>query len=130
MMIAHDESSLKPPEEEQDENHYQDRPQDTAGSITPALAMWPSGEGSHQQNNDNDENNQSHFQLLSPRSQRAAPIWLKGCSGPSAPGGLLPRGYLAGGGGTFPGPIPPPGPGPIPLPGPEPIPSPMPLPML
>ena len=62
----YDESSLYPPEEEQDKNDYQDRPQDTAGGITPVLAMWPPGEGPHEQNNDNNENNQSHFHLLLP----------------------------------------------------------------
>ena len=45
--------SLKLPKKEQDENNYQDRSQDTAGAIPPALAMWPGWEGSNQQNNDN-----------------------------------------------------------------------------
>ena len=85
MMIAHDESSLKSSEEEQDEKHYQDRPQDTAGGIAPALAMRPPGEGSNQQNNDNNEHNQSHFHFLLPHSRRAARVWLKGSFTSSAP---------------------------------------------
>jgi len=89
MMIAHDESSLKSSEEEKDENNYQDRPQDTAGAIPPVLAMWPPGEGSNQQNNDNNEHKQSHVHLLLPHSLGAARVWLKGGAGPSAPEGLL-----------------------------------------
>jgi len=40
--------SLKLPKEKQDENDYQDRPQNTAGTIAPALAMWPGREGPHE----------------------------------------------------------------------------------
>ena len=32
--------------------------------------MWPPGEGSNQQNNDNNEQNQSHFHLLLPQARR------------------------------------------------------------
>ena len=35
--------SLKTPKEEQDENNFQHRPKDTAGAITPTLAMRPGG---------------------------------------------------------------------------------------
>jgi hypothetical protein len=68
MMIAHDESSLKPPEEEQDENDYQDRPQDTAGGITPVLAMWPPGEcADENEDKDNNQNSAEHG---------ISPLWL------------------------------------------------------
>jgi hypothetical protein len=66
--------SLKLPKKEQDENNYQDRPQDTAGAIPPALAMWPGRESPYEQNNDNDEHNQSHFHLLLPHSRRATGV--------------------------------------------------------
>jgi len=36
---------LKTPKEEQDENHYQDRPDDTSGSIAPISAMGPARKG-------------------------------------------------------------------------------------
>jgi len=66
--------SLKLPKKEQDENNYQDRPQNTAGTIAPALAMWPGRESPYEQNNDYDENNQSHFRLLLPHSRRVTGV--------------------------------------------------------
>jgi hypothetical protein len=36
---------LKTPKEEQDENHYQDRPDDASGSIAPTPAMGPGRKG-------------------------------------------------------------------------------------
>ena len=36
---------LKTPKEEQDENYYQDRPQNTSRGIAPTLAMRPGREG-------------------------------------------------------------------------------------
>ena len=49
-------------------------PQNTARTITPILAMRPPGEGAHEQNNDNNEHNQSHFHLLRPEARCAALI--------------------------------------------------------
>ena len=65
---------LKPPKEEQDENDYQDRSQNTARTIAPTLAMRPRREGPHEQNNDNNQHNQSHVHLLLPLARRAALI--------------------------------------------------------
>jgi hypothetical protein len=54
MMIAHAESSLKTPKEEQYENHYQDRPQNTTRGIAPILAMRPSRKGADEKENEYD----------------------------------------------------------------------------
>ena len=101
------------------------------GSITPALAMWPPGEGSNQQNNDNNQHNQSHLYLLCPHSRCAARVWLKGGSGPSAPEGSSSLTWqearvqhLSSMPGPWPMPIPP---GPIQQPWPMPMPMPMPI---
>jgi hypothetical protein len=45
---------LKPPKEEQDENNYQDRPQNTAGAIPPVLAMWPGRKGADEKEDEHD----------------------------------------------------------------------------
>jgi hypothetical protein len=54
LIIVHDEASLKPSKEEQDENHYQDRPQNTAGGIAPTLAMWPGRQGPDEKEDEDD----------------------------------------------------------------------------
>jgi hypothetical protein len=57
-------SILKTPKQEQDENHYQDRSQNTTRGIAPTLAMRPGREGPHEQDNDNNDQYPSHFRLL------------------------------------------------------------------
>jgi hypothetical protein len=52
--FAIDESRLKTPEEEQDENHYQDRPQKTTWGIAPTLAMRPGRKGADKKENEYD----------------------------------------------------------------------------
>jgi hypothetical protein len=55
LIIVHDGSTLKPSEEKQDENHYQDRPQNTAGGIAPTLAVRPGRKGPDEKE-DKDDN--------------------------------------------------------------------------
>jgi hypothetical protein len=52
--FAIDESRLKTPEEEQDENHYQDRPQKTTRGIAPILAMRPGRKGADKKEDEYD----------------------------------------------------------------------------
>ena len=56
-MIANDESSLKSSKEIQDENHYQDRPDDTSRSIAPILAMRPGRKGADEKEDEYDNYN-------------------------------------------------------------------------
>jgi hypothetical protein len=53
-LIAHGESSLKTPKEEQDDNHYQDCPQKTTRGIAPTLAMRPGGKGADENKDEYD----------------------------------------------------------------------------
>ena len=92
-----DASSLKSSKEEQDENHYQDHPQNTARTIAPALAIWPTGDGPYEQNNENNEQNCSHFHLL---LRQARSRMTRHCFGRRHfPG----PGYYPGFGASFPG---------------------------
>jgi hypothetical protein len=49
-----DESSLKTPKEEQDENNYQDRPQNTTRGVAPILAMRPGRKGADEKEDEYD----------------------------------------------------------------------------
>jgi hypothetical protein len=53
-LIAHDESSLESPKEEQDENHYQDCPQKTTRGIAPTSAMRPGRKGADKKEDEYD----------------------------------------------------------------------------
>lgn len=66
LFILNDAASLNSSKEKEDENHYQDQPQNTARTIAPALAIWPTRNGPYEQNNENNEQNCSHFHLLLP----------------------------------------------------------------
>jgi hypothetical protein len=52
--MAHDESSLKSSKKPQDDNHYQDRPQETTRGITPILAMTPGRKGTDEKEDEYD----------------------------------------------------------------------------
>ena len=54
MIIANDESTLKSSKEIQDENHYQDRPQNTTRGIAPTLAMRPGRKGADEKEDEYD----------------------------------------------------------------------------
>jgi hypothetical protein len=54
IIIAQDESSLQTSKEEQDENHYQDRPQKTTRGIAPTLAMRPGRKGADEKEDEYD----------------------------------------------------------------------------
>jgi hypothetical protein len=54
IITVKDASSLKPSQEKQDENHYEDRPQNTARGITPTLAMRPGRKGADEKEDEDD----------------------------------------------------------------------------
>jgi len=62
-----DESSLKPPKEKEDENHYQNRPQNTTRGIAPALAVRPGRKGADEKEDEDDNYNSAQHGI--------SPLW-------------------------------------------------------